>query len=329
LLAAILLPVGPASIAVLRFVMPYYTADSSSEIVRKVAADQTAQSAVVWLGFVAVLTMVPAAWFAGRVVGRSAPRLAAVATPLMVLGYLTLGWLNVGDAALLFGVRHGVSHAVLADMVTSIHPAAGVATILFVIGHVLGTILLGIGMLRGRVVPAWAAWATILAQPIHFTAAIIVPSHPLAGGPAAAGRRLGAGAALKGPAQTGGSTTAPPVRAGRSRPTVMSSGLVMHRIEPPPLRNSEVSSSSTAKPQASSWSRTRAGAPGITTVAGPPSAGGTTIEFAANVLMASSSEITSGSGTSSNSARAEAASRASGQTMARRSSSGQNTTSKW
>jgi hypothetical protein len=178
-MAAILLPIGPAAIAVLRFVMPYYTADSSSTIVREVAAHQTAQSAVVWLGFVASLTMVPAAWFAGRVVSRSAPRLAAVATPLMVVGYISLGWLNVEDAALLFGVRHGVSHAVLADMYDSMHPVAAVATGLFVLGHVLGTILLGVGMLRGRVVPVWAAVATIVAQPIHFTAALIVPSHPL------------------------------------------------------------------------------------------------------------------------------------------------------
>jgi hypothetical protein len=179
MLAAVLLPIGPASIAVLRFVLPYYTADDASTIVREVAEHQTAESAVVWLGFVAVLTMVPAAWFAGRVVGRSAPRLAAIATPLMLAGYLTLGWLNVEDAAVLYGVRHGVGHTTLAGMYDSMHPVAAVATVLFVLGHVLGTILLGVGMLRGRVVAPLFAWATIVSQPIHFVAAIVVPSHAL------------------------------------------------------------------------------------------------------------------------------------------------------
>ena len=53
-------------------------------------------------------------------------------------------------------------------------------------------------------------------------------------------------------AQTGGSTTSPPGTGARSRPRVTSTGLVRQRIEPPPLWNSETSTSSTAKPQSSS-----------------------------------------------------------------------------
>ena len=45
------------------------------------------------------------------------------------------------------------------------------------IGHVGGTVLLGIGMLRGRVATLWAAVATIAAQTIHFLAAVIIGSH--------------------------------------------------------------------------------------------------------------------------------------------------------
>ena len=177
--AAVLLPVGPACVAALRFVLPYVTADSSEDVVRSVSAHQTAQNAVVWLGFVAVLALVPAVIFAGRVVGRRSPRLAAAATVLLVLGYISLAWLTVGDAVLLYGVRHDLSPAVLADMYTGLHPAQTVAEILFVAGHVLGTILLGIGMLRGRTVAPVFAWATIVAQPIHFVAAVIVGSHAL------------------------------------------------------------------------------------------------------------------------------------------------------
>jgi hypothetical protein len=178
-LAAVLLPIGPAAVAVLRFILPYTTSDSSVDAVRMVAAHQTAQSAVVWLGFLACLTLVPGVIFAGRVVGRSSPRLAAVATILLVAGYISLAWLTVGDAYLLFGVRHHLAEQVLVGMYAGVHPAASVAEAMFVLGHVLGTILLGIGMLRGRVVPVWAAVATIIAQPVHFFAAVVIGNHTL------------------------------------------------------------------------------------------------------------------------------------------------------
>jgi hypothetical protein len=179
LLAAVLLPIGPVAVAILRFILPYTTADSSADAVRHVTAHQTAQSVVVWLGFLACLTLVPGVIYAGRMVAREAPRLAAIATVLLVTGYLSLAWLTVGDAYLLYGVRQHLSQDVLTGMYNGVHPAATVAAALFVLGHVLGTILLGVGMLRGRVVPTWAAVVTIIAQPVHFVAAVIVGSHAL------------------------------------------------------------------------------------------------------------------------------------------------------
>ncbi len=179
ILGAVLLPIGPLAVAILRFVLPYTTNQSPSAAVREVAAHQGVQNAVVWLGLLAGLTLVPGVIYAGRVVGRTSPRLAAVATVLLVLGYISLSWLTVGDAYLLFGVRHHLPAATLVAMYNGVHPAASVAAGLFVAGHVLGTVLLGIAMLRGRVVPTWAAIATLVAQPIHFVAAVVVGSHAL------------------------------------------------------------------------------------------------------------------------------------------------------
>jgi hypothetical protein len=176
-LAAVLLPIGPAAVAALRFVLPYTNTDSSAAVVSSINAHRAAESAVVWLGLVATLTIVPAVAFAGRAVARRCPRLATTAVLLLVPGYLCLGWLNVVDAAVLFGVRHGVAPETLAQMYAGMHPAQVVAEGVFVVGHVLGTILLGVGMLRSRLVAAWAAWITIAAQPLHFVAAVIVGSH--------------------------------------------------------------------------------------------------------------------------------------------------------
>jgi hypothetical protein len=179
LLAAILIPVGPAAVAVLRLVMPYDTTDGGTEIVRSVAAHQGRANAIVWLGLVALLTLVPGVIWVGRIVGRTAPRLTAAALLLLVPAYEMLALLVASDAIALYGVQHGLPARTVADMYTSVHPIMIVGAVFFVLGHVLGTVLLGIAMLRGGAVPRWAAIATLVAQPLHFVAAIVVANHPL------------------------------------------------------------------------------------------------------------------------------------------------------
>ena len=175
--AALLLPVGASAVAVLRFVLPYQTADSSTDVVRDVAAHQSAMSAVVWLGFIASLTLVPAVFAAGKVARSGAPRLTAVALALLVPAYLSLAWLSASDAALLFSVKNGLPTDVAAESYDSLHPVVLVAGVIFVVGHVLGTVLLGIAFWRGRTIHPVAALAVLVSQPLHFVAAIILGSH--------------------------------------------------------------------------------------------------------------------------------------------------------
>lgn len=182
-LAALLLPVGPAAVGLLRYVLPYATADSSAETVAAVRADPGAESVVLWLSLVAILTLVPAAIWVGRLTRRHAPRLTAAALILLVPGYLSMAWLIAPDLMLWSGVDEGVDPATMIRLFESTHPTAGIAIGLFVLGHVFGTILLGLGLWRSRAVPRWAALLAILSQPVHFVAAVIVvsPSLDLAG----------------------------------------------------------------------------------------------------------------------------------------------------
>jgi len=177
--AALLLPVGPAAVAVLRYVLPYETTDGAKEVVREVATHQTTQSLVVWLGFLATLTLVPGVLAVGKVARSSAPRLTAIALALVVPAYLCIGWLVSSDAAVLFSVRHGLSTADAADSYNSLHPVVLVAGVVFVVGHVVGTVLLGCALLRVTAVPRAAAWAVLVSQPVHFVAAVILSSHAL------------------------------------------------------------------------------------------------------------------------------------------------------
>lgn len=92
-LTAILIPVGPAAVGLLRFVLPYDTVDDGATIVAKVAANPGAQSLVLWLGLVATLTLALGALWVGRLTRRHTPMLTAAALVLLVPGYLSLAWL--------------------------------------------------------------------------------------------------------------------------------------------------------------------------------------------------------------------------------------------
>lgn len=177
--AALLLPIGPAAIALLRYFLPFDTVDDSGTIVGKVMAEPGRTSFVLWMGFVATLTLVPAAYFVGRLTRRRAPRLTAAALVLLVPGYLALPWIASSDYTVWAGDQAGLDAASITRLYDAIHPSVGVAGGIFVVGHVIGTVLLGIALWRAQVVGRWAAVCTIVSQPIHFVAAVIVVSHTL------------------------------------------------------------------------------------------------------------------------------------------------------
>jgi hypothetical protein len=172
--ALALLPVGPAAVAALRFLLPYATPASPHEQVAAVAAHPGRQSGVLWLGLVAVLTLVPGVVLAGRLTRSAAPRLTVTAMVLLVPGYLCLTWVFAGDVVVAAVVRAGISTADAVRVVAAMHPVLAVGTAVFVVGHVVGTVLLGIALLRTRSVPAWAGWAMTISQPLHFVAAVIL-----------------------------------------------------------------------------------------------------------------------------------------------------------
>lgn len=178
-LAALVIPVGPAAVAVLRLLLPYTTVDQPAEVVAAVTAHPNAQSLVLWLGFVAVLTLVPGVLWVGRLTRRHVPRLAAGALVLLVPGYLALSWLIAGDLLLWAGADKSLDAGTLTALYSAMHPTSAIAAGLFVLGHVIGTIVLGVALWRSHRVPRWAALLTIVSQPLHVVAAVVLASPPL------------------------------------------------------------------------------------------------------------------------------------------------------
>jgi len=103
--ALLLLPIGPFCIAALRYLLPYYTADNNVAIVQAVNEHPGRESAVLWLGLVGVLTLVPGLIAAAAILPPS--RLKAWAMGLAVPGYLCLGVLLAQDSLLWSGANSG------------------------------------------------------------------------------------------------------------------------------------------------------------------------------------------------------------------------------
>jgi hypothetical protein len=177
--AAVILPIGPAAVALLRYFLPYNTTDDVPTITNRIVDNLDRSSFVLWLAYIAFLTLVPGAYFVGRLALRGAPWLTAIALFLVVPGYLSLPWTASSDVFTWSAGTAGLDPVSIAKAADVTHGSMDLAGFTFVIGHVLGTLLLGVAMWRAHVGPRWAGVAVAVSQPIHFVAAVIVSSHTL------------------------------------------------------------------------------------------------------------------------------------------------------
>jgi hypothetical protein len=182
---AILMPIGPLAIAIVRAILPYNTTDSNATVAAKVAEHQGVEGVVIWLTFVALLTLVPGVIALGMLARWGAPRLGTAGLVLACAGFMSLFWSTVAgsDNVALGAARIGMSPVLTGKLLDSIGaiPAIGLASTLFVLGHIVGLALLGVALWRGRVLPAWAALMIAVSQPLHLVFAVVIPVHALDG----------------------------------------------------------------------------------------------------------------------------------------------------
>lgn len=58
------------------------------------------------------------------------------------------------------------------------HPTTSISLGVFVLGHVVGTVLLGAALGRGQVLPSWAGLLLAVSQPVHLVS-VLIGSRPL------------------------------------------------------------------------------------------------------------------------------------------------------
>lgn len=95
------------------------------------------------------------------------PWLATVGGLLGVIGWLPLGALNALDdlARVIVQQPDSAAYATLLDRFT-FDATMNTYLVVYVAGHLVAYVLLGIALRRARVVPAWAAWALIASSPV-------------------------------------------------------------------------------------------------------------------------------------------------------------------
>ena len=152
----------------------------TAKALEEIAANPDRAFTFALLGFLASLTLVPAIFAAARLARRRRPILAIIALGVNAVAYLggyALGGLDLMYVASgSFAVEHRDGAAALIDAVWQTG-LGGFSTLLFVFGHVIGTILLALA-LRGSI--ATAGWvAMLLSQPGHVVAFTVLQSPAL------------------------------------------------------------------------------------------------------------------------------------------------------
>ena len=174
--AAMVLVIPSTCVAIGRL---FLTDDSSTrQSLDLIAAAPDRQLSFAVLGWIAGVTVVPAFLAAGRLARRRRPVLTTVAVAASLAAYLGGSAMGALDVLYLAGARLPAEQrdgaAALLDAFFSAG-ISGTSTLVFVFGHVVGAILMGLA-LRGSIHPV--GWiAMLLTQPGHVFAFVVIPNH--------------------------------------------------------------------------------------------------------------------------------------------------------
>src|SRR5580692_10673870 len=153
---------GPLGQLVQYLVSPMKEADSPSVQVAAAAAHPQSMHAALILD-VLLLLLLPAVLYAGRVAGAARSRLAAAGTALAFVSMLGAGYLLAQDVVVSAAAAQPDPHAAAA-LVSAYENNAVVTgiTAVYLAGHVVGFVMLGIALVRSKAVPPWAGIALCL-----------------------------------------------------------------------------------------------------------------------------------------------------------------------
>jgi len=124
-------------------------------------------------GMIGCLLIIPAVMTALRLVPRSG--LAFVGGSLMIAGYVCYFGVLLSNMIIIAMAERGGPLAEFAAIIDASQSdlSTGWVFPIFILGNLLGTLLFGIGLLRSRTVPVWAAILIMLWPVLHISGLII------------------------------------------------------------------------------------------------------------------------------------------------------------
>lgn len=164
---------GPALFFLGILVRPTGSDDTGDELLAYIRANSPDVLVSDVLLIAAVLLLVPAFIGAIHVLRNRAPVLGYLGGGLAMVGFVCLfGMITLDGVALEIAGRGPAAAGMggVLDQAPSHDLLLWILTMVFVAGHIVGTTLLGMGLLRARFIPGWAAVAVAVSQPVHFVA---------------------------------------------------------------------------------------------------------------------------------------------------------------
>lgn len=132
------------------------------------------------VALIASLLMAPAALGTIRLIGDRSARLGFIGGTLVAAGYICYFAVNLTNFTVLAMAKRGgplADYAAVVDASRS-EPAGIWVFLLFVVGNLIGTFLLGLALLRSHAVPAWAAVGVLAWPPLHVIGLVLGTEWP-------------------------------------------------------------------------------------------------------------------------------------------------------
>lgn len=173
---------GPLGYLIGGVLSPSINATGQASIAASAAADPVANGAHM-VAFVLASYLLPiGAVGLARLAYPHAPRLATVGGLLAVVGWLPFAALTaLDDVTNAMAATPGdASYGALRDRFAT-DPVMMAYLLVYIVGHLIAYVLLGVALRRGHVVPGWAAWSIVASSPLTVLA-FALPGSPRAAG---------------------------------------------------------------------------------------------------------------------------------------------------
>ena len=169
---------APLALIAAMAIAPWFVADTG-DLLATLAGNESALLAADLLVVVAVALLIPASLGVLRVLRDRTPRLAPVAVWMFLVGWLFVLGPVMLDRVELQLAKSGMPRDAAVALVQRLEADAAISFIfgVFIIGHTLGAILLGVALARARFVPSWAAASIVAAAVLHPIARVALGSQ--------------------------------------------------------------------------------------------------------------------------------------------------------